>query len=266
MKKALLISGLSIFVMCLISNQSFAAGAWTGNLNIFYGIKTLDSDDMTATGDELVVYESEEDNFIATMSDYFQEDFKLAVDKGTEFGINADFGPKSWPVCFAVGFFRASNNKSWSVSWSDSITFYNEATGTYMDADITETGKAKLKVTTQEFRLGAKKIWELQNPIRPYVAGGLARVNAKGRVPHSIDYSVVYSTGETYTGTFESSHYDFSDSAIGYWLSGGAYWTFAKQFNVGIDVSYSKAKMDFGSGKEAEGGGLHYGLFAGFHW
>lgn len=130
MKRTIIISVLSVLVMCLMSNQSFAAGAWTGNLNIFYGYKALDSDDMTATGDDLVVY----------------------------------------------------------------------------------------------------------------------------------------STGETYSGTYYSSHYDFSDSAIGYWLSGGAYWTFAKQFNVGIDVSYSKAKMDFGEGKEAEAGGLHYGLFAGFHW
>ena len=266
MKKVYFICVLFILTMCFVSNQSYAAGAWTGNVNIIYGFKTFDSDDMTVTGDDLVLIEIEEYDLIWTMSDQFEEDFKLAVDRGTEFGINADFGPKSWPVCFAIGFFRASSDDSWSGSLSGSGTFYESTSGTYMDVDFTYTGKAKLKVTTQELRLGVKKIFEVTPTIRPYVAGGLAKVSAKANVPYSIDGTFAYSDGTSFSGPLDSLNYKHSDSSIGYWLSGGAYWTFAKQYNLGIEVSYSKAKMDFGDGMEAEGGGFHYGLFMGYHW
>ena len=80
MKKAFLISVMSALAMSLAWIQSYAAGTWTGNINVYYGIKTLESDDLTTTGD-------------------------------------------------------------------------------YIDIDIHETGRTKLKVSTQEIRLRVKKIW-----------------------------------------------------------------------------------------------------------
>lgn len=100
---------------------------------------------------------------------------------------------------------------------------------------------------TSEFRLGVRKIFEPDAVVRPFISAGVASVWAK-------------STGEA--GGFSVSD---DDSALGVFLDGGIYFTLSRSFNLGVEVGYSTAQVDF-MGEESEAGGTHAGLLAGYHW
>lgn len=104
-----------------------------------------------------------------------------------------------------------------------------------------------VKGQTSEFRLGIRKIFEPDAVIRPFVGAGVASVWAKTR-------------GEA--GGFSVSD---DDSALGIFVDGGVYFTLNRAFNLGAEVGYSTAQVDF-MGEDSEAGGAHAGLLLGYHW
>ncbi|MEW6378941.1 MAG: hypothetical protein AB1611_04970 [bacterium] len=56
-----------------------------------------------------------------------------------------------------------------------------------------------------------------------------------------------------------------SDSALGFWIGGGIYWTISKIFNLGLQIRYSKAEVTIFE-EDVEAGGLHYGFLSGVHF
>lgn len=115
-------------------------------------------------------------------------------------------------------------------------------------ADVYESGANEDTGGTIELHLGARKIFTLENSsFSPYVGGGIAIVSA----------------------TFENENagvtIDDDDSAVGAWLGVGTYYAVTPNFNVGLDLRYSKADVTL-FGKERASGGLNAGLTAGYHW
>jgi hypothetical protein len=104
-----------------------------------------------------------------------------------------------------------------------------------------------VKGETSEFRLGVRKIFEPDGTIRPFVSAGVASVWAKTR-------------GEA--GGYSVSD---DDSALGVFIDGGLYFTINRVFNLGVEVGYSAAQVDF-MGEDGEAGGTHAGLLVGYHW
>lgn len=99
--------------------------------------------------------------------------------------------------------------------------------------------------TTVELNIGARMVFDLTgSQLHPYVGGGLALISAEK---------------ENAAGVSDD------DTGTGYWVGGGAYWRFANNINLGMDVRYSNADVDVFN-TTIEAGGTHVGLLAGYHW
>ena len=96
---------------------------------------------------------------------------------------------------------------------------------------------------TSELNLGVRKIWDASPTIRPFIGGGIAFI----------------------TGEFGGLGLSEEDDAVGFWLGGGIYWTLAEHFNIGFEGKVSSADVTL-FGVDADAGGTHIGLLAGFHW
>jgi hypothetical protein len=203
MKKAFFVFVMLLSLMCFASNQSYAAGDWTGNANIGFGSKALDEDDWKP------------------------------MESQPEFGLDVDFGKKTWPVHIAIGYLNSSKD--------DTISFIID--GTLIDS--------KLDGSTRELRLGLKKIWEPAMPIRPYVGGGLALINAKIKM--------------TLTDGVNSVSISQDDQAVGGYINGGIFWIIANKLNLGVDLGYSKASVKLYD-IDVKAGGTHALFFIGYHW
>jgi hypothetical protein len=104
----------------------------------------------------------------------------------------------------------------------------------------------KIKASTTEADLGLRKIWEISgSSIRPYIGGGVAFVNAKLKE--------------------RNTNVSIDDNGTGYWLDGGAYWTFNESFNLGLELRYSNADVTL-LGSNVKAGGTHAGVVLGYHW
>ena len=114
--------------------------------------------------------------------------------------------------------------------------------------DVHESGVNKDTGFTSENHLGVRKIWDdTGTGFRPYVGGGIAVVFGKLEIK----------TGAT---TVEED-----DTGSGFWIGAGTYWTAGPKLNLGLDIRYSQADVTLFN-KEREAGGLHTGLFVGYHW
>lgn len=128
-------------------------------------------------------------------------------------------------------------------SWPMSIAF--DLIGS---ADIEENGANKQEAYTIEKHLGVRKTFEPAGmPVKPYIGGGLALINAK----------LKDRTSSTSTSV--------DDDAVGTWLGAGAYLPISSNFQLGIDVRYSQADVTLDQ-VEHEAGGLHWGATAGYSW
>jgi outer membrane protein W len=96
---------------------------------------------------------------------------------------------------------------------------------------------------TTELDLGAKYIWDKFPHVRPYVGGGLSHI----------------------TGEISVLGISETDSANGFWISGGVYWTLAEHLNLGLMVKVSKADITMG-GVKGNAGGTTSGLMVGYHF
>jgi len=219
MKRLFFIFILLFSISLIWFNQSEAqeSGSWTGNINFSLGNKMMDKDDWSIKEEGL--------------------DFEL--DTQREAGLNIDFGKKSWPVFISLGYLSSSADDSLS----------EEIAVDDMVIPVT----TKFEGSTRELRLGIKKIWEPTSTMRPYIGGGLAMINGKGKVTASAE------------GISASVSDD--DQAAGFYVNGGIYWTIASHFNLGVDAGYSKAKVTFDKMEsDMEVGGTHYSLLFGYHW
>lgn len=104
--------------------------------------------------------------------------------------------------------------------------------------------------STRELRLGVRKIWEpgqtMQN-MRPFFGGGLVLIDAEYEIETS------------------GQRVSDDDSGLGFWFEGGIYWTLSTRFNLGFNIGYSNAEVDF-FGSDIEAGGAHAGLILGYHY
>jgi hypothetical protein len=208
-------------------------GNINGNINLYYGSKSL-NDDMWGN---------------------------LSSQQGL--GINADFGSKSWPVFISVGYIHSGYHDKLPKEYTYTTTFDFGGRGTFPGvptATTTATAEAntEYKASTNEYRLGAKKIWEPTSNMRPFVGFGLAMIKAKTEISVSAADAAAYSI---------TSPLSDNDKAIGIWMSGGVYWTLFERFNFGAEIAYSQANVKFKeTGGKMNAGGTHYGLFVGYHF
>jgi opacity protein-like surface antigen len=241
MKKLLLFSVLFVMVVCFAPGHVFGQSGWTGNVNVFYGLKTI-NDDWTVTSSDM---------------GYSGEDFILEVSDTSEFGLNADLGKKSWPVTIFFGIYMAEGDDSWSGT-DDGLVYADDS---FYDA--TFAVGAKLEVEIREIRIGAKKSFHVNKlpKLSPYIAGGLVQAEAEGKVSYNV---AIEATEIDFSDSYNGSN-SVDDSAIGFWVGGGVSYQVFRQFTIGAEISFSSAEMDF-KGVDIESGGMHYGMFAGYHW
>ena len=101
---------------------------------------------------------------------------------------------------------------------------------------------------TLENHLGVRNIWDdTGTGFRPYVGVGIAVVSDK----------LELETGATKV--------EEDDTGTGFWLGAGTYWTAGPKLNMDFDIRYSQADVTLFN-KERDAGGLHTGLFVGYHW
>ncbi len=96
---------------------------------------------------------------------------------------------------------------------------------------------------TSELNVGVRKIWDKSPHARPFIGGGIAFI----------------------TGEFSGLGVSDDDSATGFWIGGGVYWTVAQNFNIGFEAKSSSADITL-YGIEGDAGGGHFGWLVGFHW
>jgi len=101
----------------------------------------------------------------------------------------------------------------------------------------------KVESSTSELRFGIKKIWEPTPTMRPFLGIGLGLINAE----------------------LDIEGYDIDDSTLGFWLTGGIYWTINNSFNLGFELGFSQGEVE-AEGYDANAGGGHAALLLGYHW
>jgi Outer membrane protein beta-barrel domain len=102
-----------------------------------------------------------------------------------------------------------------------------------------------IRLETSELDLGLRKTWDGGPNPRPYLSGGVAKIDAD----------------LTFVGTGTAS-----DSATGIWVAGGVYWVLGGSLSLGADLMLSTAEVDFGTPVKADVGGGHFNLWLGFHF
>ncbi|MFA6013185.1 MAG: outer membrane beta-barrel protein [Desulfobacteraceae bacterium] len=120
--------------------------------------------------------------------------------------------------------------------------------GLLMSSDKSSDDYFSREAKTSEFAVGIKKIWSIRNfPLKPFVSGGLSYISADDEY-------------EDFDGYLQED-----DSAMGFYLSAGAYATLSQHLNLGLMFRISKADVDLlDDGVGA--GGEHIGLFIGYHF
>lgn len=132
--------------------------------------------------------------------------------------------------------FKANDN--WPISIALDLLFSDDDAD-YLGMDV--------EGETREFNLGVRKYFPVTAQFKPYIGGGLAYIEAEASASF---------------GGFGAS---VDDSEVGFWLSGGAVYTFAERINVGVDLRYSDAEVTI-AGVDVEAGGTHLLVFAGVHF
>jgi len=139
----------------------------------------------------------------------------------------------------SVGVLFDIKKKSWPVSIALDII----ASG-----DVEELGSQKDEVRMSEIHLGARKIFALKNSsFKPYLGGGLALVTAERNNKTAI------------------SKLSSKNDAVGVWVGVGTYVSMSEHFMIGLDLRYSKAKVELYN-IDHEVGGFNAAITAGYHW
>ncbi len=121
--------------------------------------------------------------------------------------------------------------------------------GYLMSEDESSNRYESWEAETSELSIGIKKIWVIRNfPFKPFVSGGLAYISAEDE--------------------YENAAYSLQadDSAMGFYLSTGAYATLSRHLNLGLVFRISKADVELFDDDDVGAGGEHFGLFIGYHF
>jgi hypothetical protein len=163
------------------------------------------------------------------------DDAEPAEDQ-TVFGVDFTFGGDDWPVLLAVDISSSSGDGS-------GIYYYGYG---YGDVSV------DLDLDIMELDLGVRKIWDTKS-VRPFIGGGLSFVD--------VEIDALFDA----FGPFK-----VDDTGFGAWVNGGVAWRIGKHFDIGIDVRYSIAKVEFDFGdpeeEELELSGVSYGALLGWGW
>lgn len=121
--------------------------------------------------------------------------------------------------------------------------------GYLMSEDESSDRYESWEAQTSELSVGIKKIWTIRNfPFKPFVSGGLAYISAEDEYENAA-YSI-----------------EADDSAMGFYLSAGAYATLSRHLNLGLVFRISKADVELLDNEDVGAGGEHFGLFIGYHF
>ena len=165
------------------------------------------------------------------------------VDGQTQWGamVNLEF---DWPVMLAVDILSSSDENTQQI-----------VTG-IQDYDLAFT----TEVETLELNVGARKLWDWI--VEPYVGAGIAYIQLDVK--------------QTEFGSFMGNPFsdvvlDDDDGTLGFWLDAGFLYRLGGKLNVGLDIRYSDASADltpvgFTESVKLDSGGMHYGIFLGYHW
>lgn len=144
----------------------------------------------------------------------------------TEVGLlDFDFKHSSWPVSIATEFLLSYANDRPALAG-----FRGNNSGTY------------------EFNIGPRKIFENSSPFQPFLGTGLSVIG-----------------GSTSTSFWFSNVREESDTGVGYYLEGGVYWLFGRNWDIGVRVEYSSADIKL-FGTHLDAGGVHAMAMLGVHW
>jgi opacity protein-like surface antigen len=102
---------------------------------------------------------------------------------------------------------------------------------------------AGVDVQVNEYDLGVRKIFEIIPLVHPYLGGGV-----------SIE-----------TAELSAGSASIDETGVGYWVEGGVMTHLLTILNLGLDLRYSSADVNF-SGVTLNSGGIHVGLITGLHW
>ena len=155
----------------------------------------------------------------------------LGVDASSQpaFGVATTFGSTSWPVHVALDYLGSAHY--------DEVLVANPVPA---QIDITQA--------TLEFDFGVRKIWKT-GKARPFVGGGFGILGAYQEVPSGVGLLTI----------------DDSDSTLGVWFNGGAFWRLGKKFNIGVDLRLSAGEVSL-FGRDVQAGGAMLGLILGWGW
>jgi opacity protein-like surface antigen len=149
----------------------------------------------------------------------------------SSYGVISDFKMSRWPVSIAVDSFASLGD----IDTREKNDSFEVDTDTRM----------------AELHVGIRKIWNLSDTkIYPYIGGGLTYISV--------------STDRSTDGSNANKDSD-SDRSSGTWIGVGVYWHPITHLNMGIDVRSSDGDVAL-FGEDLEAGGIHAGLFMGYHW
>ncbi len=123
-----------------------------------------------------------------------------------------------------------------------------------------DTGKSQgvsLKGSTFELNLGVRKYFEFQtsgrrwsvSPFTPFIGGGLTL--GYGEIEGTLGGITIKDTGY----------------GVGFWIDGGALYTFENGVSLGFEVGYSRLPVKFNDlGARADAGGLRFGIVIGYQF
>ena len=193
------LTGVVFFAIILFSHTAVvAAEEWTGNVNFQLGSRQMK--DTYLWGD---------------------------LDNHTVFGVNIDFGKKSWVVHPVIGI---------SASSSQEKLYYDPTVGYY-------TATAK----TSEFSVGVLKNWEVGN-MRPFLSAGMSSITGKGEF------------------VFSGVKVTIDDSSTGFFFDGGVFWRLGKSLNLGFDYRILTGTSLNYSGVRGDADYTQFAFLLGFGW
>ena len=139
----------------------------------------------------------------------------------------------------AIGVMTHFKRNDWPVSIAIDV---------YGAGDTDGSGTNKREGYTGGLHAGVRKIWDFEGKnIHPFISGGIASIGAEQR------------RGDG------ASQVKQDDSAVGLWVSGGAYWTLGDMWNIGLETRYTQAEVTL-FGQDVEAGGVYTGLLLGLNW
>jgi opacity protein-like surface antigen len=113
------------------------------------------------------------------------------------------------------------------------------------------SGTTRIEGGTMEYAIGVRKVFRRQGVTHPHLGAGAAIISAN-----------IETSGP-------SGNDQDDDTGFGYWIDGGITWRLASHLNLGVEVRYSRVKLEFGDiflEDKVPGGGFHAGALVGFGW